>query len=417
MAATGYTFQEVFSVVRYLFPHCCLLRSGCILTPEVLRLWSLGLQTRAVDLLGVKQMPSDGVAQQLLSRLVELLRSDELPGLAIGGAWMRIAYFIEERPRLGHVAMELGLFELAAEHLRALGSPADAVSISRGKAGRAHAVLRLTFVLSSFARKNARTDLEGCVSSGVFDICLEMIVAVASTGVDGLQDTDHCALFFALSVLQRCSSRPECEAKIRSGAATALRFCLEHSLEAAEEIGMTTGSVAAIACCDVFGRDEGGSEFTFTPLHIKMLTEAWSQCVRAVGYYATLKPSAGYIFAAHVCVSDQNKPLLIANKDFIPYLVDALLLDPEHPRAGMKGQVKAWCQQHHCEALAQLSVHEESRLALLQDSSVMPALESVAEAGLTAEARELATAALVALRDKKLRMVVEGQKHVMLSCE
>ena len=83
----------------------------------------------------------------------------------------------------------------------------------------------------------------------------------------------------------------------------------------------------------------------------------------------------------------------------------------------MKEDLKAWCQQHHCEALAQLAVHEGSRETLLRDGSVVPALESVAASGLTQAARELASAALTALSDKKLVMVAEGQKHIMLSCE
>ena len=83
----------------------------------------------------------------------------------------------------------------------------------------------------------------------------------------------------------------------------------------------------------------------------------------------------------------------------------------------MKEDLKAWCQQHHCEALAQLAVHEGSRETLLRDGSVVPALESVAASGLTEAARELASAALTALSDKKLVMAAEGQKHIMLSCE
>ena len=83
----------------------------------------------------------------------------------------------------------------------------------------------------------------------------------------------------------------------------------------------------------------------------------------------------------------------------------------------MKEDLKAWCQQHHCEALAQLAVHEGSREALLRDGSVVPALETVAGSGLTQECRELAAAALSALSEKKLVMAVEGQKHIMLSCE
>ena len=83
----------------------------------------------------------------------------------------------------------------------------------------------------------------------------------------------------------------------------------------------------------------------------------------------------------------------------------------------MKEELKAWCQQHHCEVLAQLAVHDGSREALLRDGSVVPALETVARSGLTQEGRELAAAALSALSDKKLVMAVEGQKHIMLSCE
>ena len=90
-------------------------------------------------------------------------------------------------------------------------------------------------------------------------------------------------------------------------------------------------------------------------------------------------------------------------------------MDPQHPRADMKAELKAWCQQHHVEALAQLAVHDASREALLRDASVVPALQAVAETGLSEVARELAAAALTALSDKKLEVVTGGQKHVMLS--
>ena len=82
----------------------------------------------------------------------------------------------------------------------------------------------------------------------------------------------------------------------------------------------------------------------------------------------------------------------------------------------MKEELKAWCQHHHCEALAQLAVFGPAREALQRDSSVVPALEAVAEAGLSAETREVAVAALMALSDKELEIKAEGQKHVMLSC-
>ena len=143
----------------------------------------------------------------------------------------------------------------------------------------------------------------------------------------------------------------------------------------------------------------------------------WSQLVRADGYYRNQKPTADSIMALELCISDSNKPLLLAHRDFLPYVVDALLLDAGHPRADMKPELKSWCQQHHAECLAQLAVFAPARETLRADPSVIPALEAVAEGGLTAEARQFAEAALLALSEKELHIDAEGQKHVMLSCE
>ena len=169
--------------------------------------------------------------------------------------------------------------------------------------------------------------------------------------------------------------------------------------------------------CGVFGRDEGGSDFTFTQQHVDLLLEKWSQVVRAVGFNANAKPTADLVMVVELCISDTTKPLLLANPAFIPYLVDALLLDPAHPRAGMKGELKAWCQTTHAECLAQVAVFQpDGREALRQDPSVRDALRCVAESGLTDEARHYAESALVALSDTELVKIEEGQKHVMLSC-
>ncbi len=142
----------------------------------------------------------------------------------------------------------------------------------------------------------------------------------------------------------------------------------------------------------------------------------WSQQVRAVGVYRTIKPSADTVMALELCISDANKLLLLAHGDFLPYVVDALLLDTDHPRADMKPELKSWCQCHHVECLAQLAVFAPARETLRADPSVIPALEAVAEGGLTAEARQFAETALLALSEKELHVDAERQKHVMLSC-
>jgi hypothetical protein len=142
----------------------------------------------------------------------------------------------------------------------------------------------------------------------------------------------------------------------------------------------------------------------------------WSGIVRADGYLRNIRPTADAIMALELCISDANKLLLLAHRDFLPYVVDALLLDADHPRAGMKPELKSWCQQHHAECLAQLAAFEPARETLRAEPSVIPALEVVAEGGLSEEARKFAEAALLALSDKELHNDGEGQKHVMLSC-
>ena len=410
-AAAGRTVIKYMGIVSFSASAshpCCLALTSVAVSVA---------QAMSVDpIVSPKKMPDDDLPRQMLTLLVDLLRSGGLPELAIGGAWYGVFQCLSGRPGLGPAAMELGLIDLAAEHLRAIGSPADVVSISRGKAGRGHQVLAGGYAVTRLlVGQTERPDLAACVTSGLFDICVEVVVAFAGAGIDGLRDTDHGVVIHTLGWLGRMGSQPGCEAKIR-GTATALVFCLENSLEFIEDLGATTGSYAARVCCSVFGRDEGGSEFTFTQEQVDLLTMNWSQQVRAVGVHgARNKPSADTIMALELCISDANKPLLLANKDFIPYLVDALLLDPEHPRAGMKEELKSWCQQHHAECLAQLAVYEPAREALLADPDVVRALRAVAESGLSAKARELAGAALLALSDKKLEMATEGQMHIMLS--
>ena len=95
--------------------------------------------------------------------------------------------------------------------------------------------------------------------------------------------------------------------------------------------------------------------------------------------------------------------------------MDALLLDPEHPQAGLKQELKMWNQTTHAECLAQLAVHAQGREVLLADPSVCAALQEVADRGMCEESREHAKAALLALSDTELHADTEGQRHVMIS--
>ena len=71
-------------------------------------------------------MPQDDVPCRMLTLLMELLRvPDRLPPLAVAGAWEGARLCAYKRDAVGPIALELGLFDLAATHLRALGSASD----------------------------------------------------------------------------------------------------------------------------------------------------------------------------------------------------------------------------------------------------------------------------------------------------
>jgi hypothetical protein len=195
-----------------------------------------------------KKMPEDDVPMKMMTLLLELLKSNELPELAIGGAWNAIHYCLTARLSVASVSLECGLSELAVSHLNAIGRPADWISISCGKAGRAHAVLvTISDVAKCFAGQEARPDLAASVASGMFDLCLEAVSAFAAAGVDGLRDTHHCSLYQAMAVVRNTRAQPGCEDKIR-GVAGSLGFCLMNGLEYMQELGITTAAAAASIC-------------------------------------------------------------------------------------------------------------------------------------------------------------------------
>ena len=139
----------------------------------------------------------------------------------------------------------------------------------------------------------------------------------------------------------------------------------------------------------------------------------WYNVLMCVGYTGrTRKPTAEIIHVLELCISDANKPLLLANELFIPYLVSGLFLDPDHPRADLKDELKIWNQQTHAECLAQVALFPAGRDALLKIPAVSEALVSVTERGLSEEACELAKAALKSLRGDELQMRTEGDKHM-----
>lgn len=249
------------------------------------------------------------------------------------------------------------------------------------------------------------------------------LLAVEAGGVEKLRtDVSPTGVQYVLSALKFVVREPGCEAKLRS-LGPALAMLMENSLDYMPTFGLSTGAAAAQLSVGVFGRDEEGeegSEMVFTEQHVEGMLGDWQERMRGTAYGLYASPSPGNMLALELTVSDARKPLLLSNPAFVTYLVDALLLDPEHPRAELEEQSKEWLQQMHCECLEQLALFAPGKEALLQDGSVVPALEAVAAGGMTEQARNSAAGALMALRkdDQPARHdseLPQGERHVMLS--
>ena len=112
-----------------------------------------------------------------------------------------------------------------------------------------------------------------------------------------------------------------------------------------------------------------------------------------------------------------TEPLLLANPSFLPYLLDGLMLEPSHPRAGLPEVMKTWVQDTHSECFAQLAVHPEGCDALLAEPTVGEQLRRLVREGWSEQARESGRAALLAMSDRAGERVASEveQLHVMIS--
>ena len=120
-------------------------------------------------------------------------------------------------------------------------------------------------------------------------------------------------------------------------------------------------------------------------------------------------------------VSDRHKLLLLNSPDLWTHVQLALFIDPEHPRGDngkhpVSAEMRAVWQRNYTEMLWQLALFPSGRDAMQQEAAVLKALEEVRERGMTAEAREHAAGALMALSDREMHASASDEpKHIMLS--
>jgi hypothetical protein len=103
-------------------------------------------------LVSQKKLPSDDVPKKMVGLLLDLIRAgcDDLPELAVGGAWRAVVNCVIGRPAVAQYAFECGVFELIVECLRAIGGPLEWFAF--GKHGGDGRVIYATQVAATILR-------------------------------------------------------------------------------------------------------------------------------------------------------------------------------------------------------------------------------------------------------------------------
>ena len=109
--------------------------------------------------------------------------------------------------------------------------------------------------------------------------------------------------------------------------------------------------------------------------------------------------------------------MLVRCGALIPTLLDALFLDPEHPRKDMDQTLRAGIQCDGAECFLQLALFVPGKQLLEQHPEALDALRVLVDgAALTEEARLAASGALVAVEGPAQAPAPGGEKHIVVSC-
>ena len=168
----------------------------------------------------------------------------------------------------------------------------------------------------------------------------------------------------------------------------------------------------------MFGKEEGGGGFQFNQ---ELIDEVVShQACWLTGDLVLFFPALHAYFLrplVHLCISDANKAMLVQSAALIPALLDALFLDPEHPRKDMDETLRAGIQRDGAECLLQLALFESGKELLERYPEALEALRALVDgSALTGEARRAASGALVAVEGPQQAPAPSGEKHIVVSC-
>jgi hypothetical protein len=356
--------------------------------------------------------------------LLDLLRSDTQPEAVIAGAGLCLCWIVQFRPPAGKAVYEAGFLEVFKATMQR-HNPMERIS--------KHCLVA-SGIMCAFkdvvegAQGAGLEVIQPLLDAGALDIAISSLTAYQMLG----KPDDAGVIYLTWGVLHSleillgsAQARPIVVAKLRSAGVDSLRYMLDHPLVTLGDFGQGSGAQATRVAALVWGRDDDAGGLTFKQVDIDTIVHYLDHRGPAAAFGPMMSTHGHGLL--NLCISDQNKLLLLASKGFIPLIVDSLLLDPEHPRRAQPDfdAVSPPVQRDFAEAIAQLAMFAPGREALLQDQTVTEALQQVAVEGLTEEARMHAQSALLAMSDAAAAATHEAappqqddddQKHVMMSC-
>ena len=152
----------------------------------------------------------------------------------------------------------------------------------------------------------------------------------------------------------------------------------------------------------------------FVALDVEMM-----RCESFGGIFAVTKHQCRGML--NLCISDSAKPMLLGSSEYIPHLLDGLMLDPEHPRKDTDEQIKSAVQRDFAECIQQLSLFGPGGEALKKNPDVVSALDTLVDKAWSEEAKVCARGALKQLCPEHRPIgAVEidlDALHIMMSCK
>ncbi len=302
------------------------------------------------------------------------------------GLCMLVGWTSVGRPEIAKRVVEDNYMQFVAESMRPfLSAPADLLLLSRQQSAFTFALV-FSMVDSTTHSKRAGVDLEAhAVASGAIDACIGVLTAFETLVSDCMTQHEQaksvgmsnspgisggivaCAVWFLSEMDYR--NNAEAMGKLR-GIPSALRFMLDNPIQWYEMMGMSTTSWGSKLVANVYGKDESESMKLRQQDVSDVITYA-SEIIHpksVVGQVLSIDSNAA-LPILNMSVSDRNKKLLLACPEFIPTVIDGLLLDPAHPR--QEGDLDSKCTlQRDCAEILQQSKWSPPQLSC--DSQANP---------------------------------------------